>query len=214
MANLPRAPGKPTKEEVERYKKIDVFSVEIPKTSRRWDRRKMPGRGNFKIFESPKHLWDRCCDYFEWVEKNPLLEVKTYMYQGSVVTCAVPKLRIMTKTALYVHLMIDQSRWEAYRARPDYEQVCLHVESIIRTQKMEGGAAELFNPMIVARSIGLRDAQDIKATATTEVKTTDAQQLGRQLNYARELMSKLKEEERVGQTIEGRAEENAGDEER
>lgn len=43
-----------------------------PKGNRFWEARSSHGRN--PKFESPEALWAACCEYFEWVEANPLPE--------------------------------------------------------------------------------------------------------------------------------------------
>lgn len=48
-----------------------------PKGNRFWEARSSHGRN--PKFESPEALWAACCEYFEWVEANPLWEMKAFI---------------------------------------------------------------------------------------------------------------------------------------
>ncbi|SMP36850.1 terminase small subunit, partial [Shimia sagamensis] len=52
--------------------------------------------------------------------------------------------------------------WREWRkSRKDLSSVMTRVEQIIRQQKFEGAAAELLNPNIIARDLGLADKKEI-----------------------------------------------------
>ncbi len=65
-----------------------------PKGNRFWEARSSHGRN--PKFESPEALWAACCEYFEWVEANPLWEMKAFSYQGEVIQEPIAKMRAMT----------------------------------------------------------------------------------------------------------------------
>ena len=47
-----------------------------------WKMRETHGRN--PIFETPEQLWVAACEYFQWVENNPLLEEKIFHAQGII----------------------------------------------------------------------------------------------------------------------------------
>ena len=61
-----------------------------------WKARSKHGRD--RLFASADLLWEACCEYFEWVEANPLIEMRPFAYQGVVIQEPVPKMRAMTKS--------------------------------------------------------------------------------------------------------------------
>jgi len=56
-----------------------------------WKLRTKHGRD--KIFSTPEILWDAACEYFQWVEDNPLYEQKAQFAQGQWNTTDIPKMR-------------------------------------------------------------------------------------------------------------------------
>lgn len=130
-----------------------------PKGNRFWESRSSHGRK--PIFNNPEDLWVACCEYFNWVEENPLWETKSYMYQGTPVQDTIPKMRAMTLEHLCVFLDIAKSTWDEYRKKEDFSVIATRVEEIIRTQKFQGAAAEFLNANIIARDLGLRDKQEL-----------------------------------------------------
>lgn len=140
-----------------------------PKGNQFWKARTKHGRD--RIFASADALWDACVEYFEFVEKNPLKEEKVFCFQGTVTRTHIKKMRAMTIGGLCVFLDIDQVTWRAWREQEDFSPVVTRVEEIIRDQKFAGAAAELLNPNIIARDLGLSDKQDVNHGGSVEVKT-------------------------------------------
>lgn len=120
-----------------------------------WKARTKHGRD--KLFASADALWEACCEYFQWVEDNPLYEMKPFAYQGVVVQEAVAKMRAMTISGLCVFLDIDELTWRRWREQEDFCTVVTKTEKIIYDQKFSGAAADLLNANIIARDLGLRD---------------------------------------------------------
>lgn len=133
-----------------------------PQGNQFWKARSSHGRK--PIFASPEQLWDACCEYFDWVEANPLWEMKSYMYQGAPVQDQVPKMRAMTIDGLCIFLDIGIQTWHDYKGREAFSEVTTRVEQVIRNQKFSGAAADLLNPNIIARDLGLKDASKQEVT--------------------------------------------------
>ena len=124
-----------------------------------WEARSTHGRA--PIFASPDDLWEACCEYFAWVDENPLYEAKAFAFQGVVTIEPVAKMRAMTITGLCIFLDISVSCWKDYRERKDFVSIATRVDEIIRTQKFQGAAADLLNANIIARDLGLADKSEL-----------------------------------------------------
>ncbi|MEN6547928.1 MAG: DNA-packaging protein [Armatimonadia bacterium] len=177
MATAKKAPTKaPAKKPI---KPSEVDSQFRP-GNRFWERRSSHGRK--PVFDNPEQLWSACCEYFEWVEQNPLMEMRPFAYQGVVVQEPVAKMRAMTNEGLCLFLDIGTSTWSDYRKRPDFSEVVTRVDGVMRTQKFTGAAADLLNPNIIARDLGLADKSEltganggaIKTEATVTLSPSDA----------------------------------------
>jgi len=125
-----------------------------PKGNEFWKARTSTGRK--PKFESPDQLWELCCAYFEWVEANPLKEEKIFTYQGKIIRGTLNKMRPMTFFGLCLFLKIRFVTWKNYKKREDFLHITTRVERIIWDQKFVGAAANLLNPNIIARELGLR----------------------------------------------------------
>lgn len=136
-----------------------------------WKARTKHGRD--KIFSDSESLWDACCEYFQWVEDNPLFESKAFAYQGVVTQELVAKMRAMTLSGLCIFLDIDDDTWDLYRKRDDFIGVTSRVESIIYNQKFQGAAADLLNANIISRDLGLADKTESKQSIVTDDGTNE-----------------------------------------
>lgn len=135
-----------------------------------WKARSKHGRN--KLFESADDLWDACTEYFQWVEENPLLEMKAFAYQGIVVQEPVAKMRAMTINGLCIFLDIDETTWRDWRNSQDFSTVVTRVEKIIYEHKFVGAAADLLNPNIIARDLGLAEKKELSGPDGGPIQST------------------------------------------
>lgn len=133
-----------------------------PKGNQFWKARTKHGRD--KLFASSEALEEACTEYFEWVESNPLKEGKLTSYQGKNTLEEIPKMRAMTIEGLCLFLDIDDSTWFRWRDDEDLCVVVMWAERVIRYQKFTGAAADLLNPNIIARDLGLSDKQELSGS--------------------------------------------------
>ncbi|KGD75270.1 DNA-packaging protein [Tatumella morbirosei] len=131
-----------------------------PKGNRFWEARSSHGRN--PKFESPEALWTACCEYFEWVEANPLWEMKAFAYQGEVTQEPIAKMRAMTITGLCIFLDITRQTWGTFRVTEGFSDVTTRAEEIIYDQKFSGAAADLLNANIIARDLGLKEQSQVE----------------------------------------------------
>ncbi len=137
-------------------------------SNRFWEARSSAG-ANPK-FETAEALWRSCVEYFDWNEANPLWEAKAFAYQGSVTQEPVAKMRAMTIAGLCQFLDVTLETWGVWRkTRADLSDVVTRAESVISRQKFEGAAADLLNPNIIARDLGLADKSEIQAEVKARV---------------------------------------------
>ena len=103
-------------------------------------------------------------EYFQWVEDNPLYEEKIFHSQGMITRDTITKMRAMTISGLCLFLDICENTWTNYKKQPDFLSITLEVEKVIYNQKFAGAAADLLNPNIIARELGLADKQQNEHT--------------------------------------------------
>lgn len=123
-----------------------------------WKARTKHGRD--RLFSDHFALWDACCEYFQWVEDNPLYAAETVKFQGQATLIDVPKMRAMTLAGLCLFLDISRGTWNEWRNVDDFSEVVTRVEEVIYSQKFSGAAADLLNANIIARDLGLKDSSE------------------------------------------------------
>lgn len=107
-------------------------------------------------------LWAACVEYFQWVEDNPLWEDHLVTFQGSARHEPLAKMRAMTITGLCLFIDVDQTTWRTWKsARADLLPVITRAEAVIYSQKFAGAAADLLNPNIIARDLGLAEKNEL-----------------------------------------------------
>lgn len=139
-----------------------------PKNNQYWKLRKKHGRP--KNLKSPEELWGYACDYFQWCEDNPLKEEKLFAYQGTVTRETINKMRAVTWGGFesYLYGLDVIAKLEDYKANSggnykDFSDVITRIDKEIKRQKFEGAAADLLNPNIIARDLGLADKKQVES---------------------------------------------------
>lgn len=133
-----------------------------PKKNQFWLQRAKHGRD--KIFKNESNLWDAACEYFQWVEDNPLWENKATHFQGTPLDIPSAKMRAMTIEGLCLFLDIARATWYDYAKQDDFSYISGKIENVIRSQKFAGAAADLLNANIIARDLGLSDKKELSGT--------------------------------------------------
>lgn len=113
--------------------------------------------GRPPLYEDPNDLWADACEYFEYVEANPLMEDKVVTAGGIATHEPVAKMRAMSLCGLCVFLKIAQDTFRNYRERDGFLEVTKMIDDILYSQKFEGASAGLLNANIIARDLGLAD---------------------------------------------------------
>ncbi|MGJ4954613.1 terminase small subunit [Bradyrhizobium sp. HKCCYLRH2015] len=140
-----------------------------PIGNRFWMARTTHGRD--LLFSSPDILLAACVEYFTWVEENPLYETRAFSSKDGILTAEIPKMRAMSVSGLCIFLDIVPQTWADYRKREGFSEVCTRVDEMIRTQKFQGAAAELLNPAIIARDLGLADRSELSGVNGEPIKS-------------------------------------------
>jgi len=137
-----------------------------------WTIRSKHGRD--KLFESPALLWEAACEYFEWCEENPLLEID---YKGKDADrVEIPKMRAFTMHGLCLYLDCNTEYFRNFKNQErknseGFSSVIKMIEEVVYNQKFTGAAAGFLNANLIARDLGLKESSDInlndsrKATA-------------------------------------------------
>lgn len=98
-------------------------------------------------------------------------------FQGVATVSEVPKMRAMTIAGLCIFLDIDETTWRDYRSQDDFSTVITRVEQIIYQQKFSGAAADMLNPNIIARDLGLADKKELTGANNGPIEHREAAKL-------------------------------------
>lgn len=116
---------------------------------------------------TPDELFEKANEYAQWCEKNPLYEMKVF---GTGIKMKVPKMRAMTLQGFSLFANFDLSTFYDWEKDEAYTKIISRIRSIFFSQKIEGAAADLLNPNIIARELGLKEQSDINLTGNIDVQ--------------------------------------------
>lgn len=146
-----------------------------------WELRSKHGRD--KLFASSDLLWKAACDYFNWCQSNPLIEVQQAKAtgkpfkdkeSGEIVfpdsTIQLPKMRPFTMIGLCHYLDCNLKYFDDFekslkdkqdKKSRDFSRIITRTREVIYNQKFTGAAAGFLNPNIIARDLGLIEKKDV-----------------------------------------------------
>jgi hypothetical protein len=106
-------------------------------------------------------------DYFEYIENNPLHEtqlIKTKVGIGEeeVGVYKRPLPRIMTTQGFCAFTGIAHETLREYGKKEGFSAIVAQAKDIMFGQKIEGAAAGLLNPSIIARELGLTEKSETR----------------------------------------------------
>lgn len=139
-----------------------------------WKLRSRHGRD--KLFKTPELLWEAACEYFKWCDENPLMETKPFHAVGIITEAKIPHLRAYTIEGLllYIHASSSYLRQFKMAAKEgnvvngeDFLTVINQIEKTIYDQQFSGASANMLNPLIIARNLGLSDKKDLTSSDGT-----------------------------------------------
>lgn len=115
-------------------------------------------RGVDPTYWTEEDLWQSCCEYFDWVENNPLYEEKVFHDRGELVYAQVSKMRCMTIEGLCLYLGIHKDTWYEWAKKEHLAPATRRVSTVIRDSKFVGAAGGMLNPLVITRDLGLTDS--------------------------------------------------------
>lgn len=133
-----------------------------PEGNQFWKLRSKHGRD--KLFETPELLWEAACEYFEWCDENPLMEVDFKGKDADRVE--LPRMRAYTIHGLTRYLDCNSKYFNDFKAanHEGFSDILTRIMEIIYDQKFTGAAAGFLNPNIIARDLGLADKKETEKT--------------------------------------------------
>lgn|GEM_PF-1204519 len=127
--------------------------------------------GQIPDIKSPDVLWRAAQEYFEWVEDHPLFEEKAFSYQGKISVEKIARMRAMSVGGLCLFLGLSQEAFEQLGCKAAFCAVVQQIKNVIAEQKFAGAAAELLNPTLITRDLGLTDRKALSGIDGGRVET-------------------------------------------
>ncbi len=141
-----------------------------PEGNQFWKLRSKHGRD--KLFATPELMWEAACEYFEWCDENPFLEID---YRGKdIIQVELPKMRPYTMHGLCLYLDCSTSYFREFKTNctKDFLTVVTRIEETLYNQKFSGAASGFLNPNIIARDLGLKEHTDLSGQVNTTTSVT------------------------------------------
>ena len=143
-----------------------------PKGNQFWKLRSKHGRD--KLFTTPELLWETACEYFEWIDENPLIQID---YRGKDADkVELPHTRPYTIQGLCLYLDCNTAYFRQFEASlkdkdddisNNFSTIITRINETIYKQKFEGAACGFYNANIIARDLGLSDKKDLTSSDGT-----------------------------------------------
>lgn len=147
-----------------------------------WKLRSKHGRD--KLFESPELMWEAACEYFQWCEDNPLIEID---YTGKDATkVEKPKMRAFTIQGLTLYLGCNVQYFNDFEkglkdksnhVANDFSSVVTRIRETIYNQKFTGAAAGFLKENIISRELGLADKTNTELSGSVNTTGVDISKL-------------------------------------
>lgn len=152
-----------------------------------WELRSKHGRD--KLFATPELMWEAACEYFDWCQANPLIELEQSKIPRKPVKddkgnpvfppnlIELPKMRAFTLQGLCLYLDCNTVYFNKFEKSLEgkedelskgFSQIITRIRETIFNQKFTGAAAGFLKENIIARELGLADKKDIDANVAVE----------------------------------------------
>lgn len=106
----------------------------------------------------PEALLDKFSEYCKWCEENPMIGHKVL---SDGILAPYPIKRPMTIQSFCVFAGMLPDTFNDYEKKEPYFRACAHVRTCIESNQLEGAMANVYNPMIAARVLKLKEQTDV-----------------------------------------------------
>lgn len=151
-----------------------ICDMAAPIGNQYWKIRSKDGRDKKYL---PNELLDKANEYFQWCVDNPLYEAELVTFQGRSKLEKLPKMRVFSIQGFCNFADIMRQTFLNYEKDKDFLEVCTRIRGVIENQQFEGASANLLNPSIIARKLGLSDKRETEHSGSLvwkETKTYDS----------------------------------------
>lgn len=158
--------------------------MERLKGNKFWQLRTKHGRD--KLFSDATTLWEEAKAYWDWCDRSPWMRPELVKYQGDAEQYEIPLGRPYSLDGLTVYLGVSGAYFRAAKKnlkekieenKATEEEIALletieMIETVTRTQNLEGAAVNVFNANIMARQHSLAETINNHNTGDATVRVT------------------------------------------
>jgi hypothetical protein len=152
-----------------------------PEGNQFWKIRSKHGRD--RLFATPQLLWEAACEYFEWIEENPLIQIDFKGKDADRVE--IPHTMPFTIQGLCIYMNCNTLYFRDFEVSiqgkedqlsKDFSQIIHDIKQIIYNQKFSGASCGFYNANIIARDLGLveKSESSVKTDVTANIVVSDA----------------------------------------
>lgn len=112
---------------------------------------------------TPEELYEKAKEYIHEVQETPWVKneaIKSGDYAGQIIH--IPTARPLTIHGFCVFAGITTQTFYNYEKQEAYFDIITRIREVFYAQKFEGAAVGAFNPVIIARDLGLREQVESK----------------------------------------------------
>lgn len=120
-----------------------------------------PNSGQVPAYATPAELENRIVEALNWYHSHPLKEGVAFHSRGVVTKTFVSKMRPFTFKGVALALGLTENGLLNYAKKDGFAPVIEWLRDVIYTQKFEGAATGLLNPVIISRDLGLADKSEV-----------------------------------------------------
>ena len=132
----------------------------VPGDEAKFWRRRMPS-DRPAHFATAEEMYPELVAAFDWLHNHPFKEEQLFHHKGQVTRTYVTRPRAFTWEGVALYLGMSGYVLAQYRKRPEFIDLMNWAESVIRTQKFELAAVNIFNPNFIARDLGMSEKQEV-----------------------------------------------------
>lgn len=128
-----------------------------------------------KKFQKPQDLLTAAVEYFNWAEDNPMVEtvaLKAKEPGDALEPVSVRRrTRIKTLKGFCIFTGMGTGTFDRYLGGehgPEFQAAAEWIDNVVQQDVLEHGAADMLNPAIVQKVLGLREGVDIRSHVTQE----------------------------------------------
>lgn len=119
----------------------------------------------------PETLLKKAQEYFQHMDERAWNKIE--FHGKDALECKIPLSPPYTFTGLYLFLGIDHKTWVNYESKDEFLPITTYVRNVIYTQKFEGASVGAYNPLIISRDLGLKEASEISVNTDKRLAVDD-----------------------------------------